>query len=138
MFGLKDAVTKLLATGILLALISGCASNTISTADSYQSPKNIFGVVYNISKYKRYSLDDEAASKHQACITTALYYSAFGDKCDWSTRKVRGTVQVADMSLNGSRVCKVIRTSIKDTSGKTFAITQRACGTGNNWKFIDG
>jgi len=138
MLGLNVAAIKLLAIGTLLALTSGCASHTISTADNYHPPKTLFGLVANIGKFHWHKLDDEAYSRHQACITTSLHYSSFGDKCNWSTSGTRGMVQVADLYLAGSRVCKVLRTSIIDTDGKTYANTQRACGSGDNWKFIEG
>jgi len=137
MFGLRDAAIKLLVIGTSLVLISGCSSAP-STADNYQRPKTIFGMVANIGKYHWYSLDDEQNSKHQACIVTSLHYSKFGDKCDWSAGGTRGTVQVADLYITGSRVCKVLRTSLKDSNGKTYQNTQRACGSGDNWKFISG
>lgn len=129
-------MTKLLVIGTSLVLISGCASSGISTADNYQQPKTLFGLVANIGKYKWYELDDEAYSRHQACITTSLYHSSYGDKCTWSSGGTRGIVQVADFYLAGSQACKVLRTSLIDDSGKTYTNTQRACGSGDNWKFI--
>lgn len=137
MLGLNAAAIKLLAIGTLLALTSGCASHSISTADNYQKPKTLFGLAANIGKYHWYALDSEQYSRHQACVVTSLHYSAFGDKCDWSSGGTRGMVQVADVYLAGSRVCKVLRTSIRDKKGKTYTNTQRACGSGDNWKFIE-
>lgn len=135
MLELRDAGIKLLAIGTLLALTSGC-SNTISTASNYQQPNNIIGLATNIVKHNYYSLDNEAYNKHQACISTSLQMSSFGNKCDWSTNTVRGQVMVADMYQAGSRICKVLRTSIKDSRGKTFQKTEKACGAGENWQFI--
>jgi len=136
MLGLKGVLTKLLVTGTSLVLISGCSTNTISTADNYKEPKSLIGLIFNLGKYHWYSLDDEAMSKHQSCVTTSLNYSSFGRECHWSTQTVKGIVTVADVYQAGGRICKVLRTSIKDTSDKTFVNTQRACGNGNNWKFI--
>jgi len=135
MLELKGAATKLLAIGTLLILTSGC-SNTISTADNYHQPRSVIGLATNIFKHNYYSLDKEADNRHQACINTSLQMSSFGNKCDWSTRTVRGQVMVADIYRAGSRTCKVLRISIKDSSGKTFQATETACGSGNNWKFV--
>ena len=41
----KDVVIKLLGIGILLALISGCSSTTISTADGYQRLVTVIDVI---------------------------------------------------------------------------------------------
>ena len=117
----KDVVIKLLGIGILLALISGCSSTTISTADGYQRPTTAIGVVHNIFKHEYHKLDKESYNKH---------------RCDWSTDTARGQVMVADMYRAGSNTCKLLRSSIKDTNGGTFTTSQRACGSGNNWRFI--
>ena len=45
-------------------------------------------------------------------------------------------LMVADMYRAGSRTCKTLRTSVMDKYGKSFAMTQKACGNGNNWRFI--
>ena len=132
----KDAVIKSLGIGILLALISGCSSTTISTADGYQQPTTAIGVVHNIFRHEYHKLDKESYNKHQACLATSLYNSSYGNRCDWSTNTARGQVMVADMYRAGSNTCKLLRSSIRDTNGGTFTMTQRACGSGNNWRFI--
>jgi surface antigen len=132
----KDAVIKSLGIGILLALISGCSSTTISTADGYQKPTTAIGVVYNIFKHEYHKLDKESYNKHQACLATSLYNSNYGNRCDWSTNTARGQVMVADMYRAGSKTCKTLRSSIIDTNGQTFTMNQKACGSGNNWRFI--
>ena len=136
MYVKKGVVTKLLAIGMLSALTSACSTTTISTADNYRSPSTAMEVVYNVFKHERYKLDQASFDKHQACISTSLTGSNYGNRCDWSTRRARGQVMVADMYRAGSRTCKTLRSSIVDSYGKTFSMTQTACGNGNNWRFI--
>jgi surface antigen len=136
MFVKNAAAIKLLAIGTLLVLTSACSTTTISTADNYQRPKSAMGVVYNVFKHEYHKLDQESFDKHQACISTSLTGSNYGNKCDWSTNSARGQVMVADMYRAGSKTCKTLRTSVIDNRGKTFSMTQTACGDGNNWRFI--
>jgi len=136
MFVKNAAAIKLLAIGTLLVLTSACSTTTISTADNYQRPKSAMGVVYNVFKHEYHKLDQESFDKHQACISTSLTGSNYGNRCDWSTNSARGQVMVADMYRAGSKTCKTLRTSVLDTYGKSFAMTQKACGDGNNWRFI--
>jgi surface antigen len=135
MFELKGAAIRLLATGTLLALISGCSGHTMSTASTYKRPESAIGIATNLFKHNYYKLDNEAYGKHQACVSTSLQMSAYGNKCDWSTNTTRGQVMVADVYQAGSRICKTLRTSVKDQYGKTFQKTETACGSGNNWTF---
>lgn len=137
MFDKKDVGIKLLVIGTLLALTSGCSSTTISTADGYQRPTNAMGIVHNLFKHEYHKLDKQSYNKHQACLATSLYNSGYGNKCDWSTNTAKGQVMVADMYQAGSNTCKLLRSSIKDTKGGIFTMTQRACGSGNNWHFIE-
>lgn len=140
-------MTRYLALGFLLTqilLISGCATHhpyygEMSTADSYHSPKTVFGLLYNIGKHDAYSVPVEGRQKHELCVYHALDNLNIGEECEWATRTALGHVQVMSHYPAGSGYCTTLLNSVL-YKGNTKTWKDTAClqGSSNNWKFIGG
>tara|TARA_B110000503_G_C7092663_1_gene390112 strand:- start:579 stop:920 length:342 start_codon:yes stop_codon:yes gene_type:complete len=109
----------------------------MSTADNYQTPRNIVSYAYNISKHTAYSVPSEGRQKHEQCIYFALDQLNLGENCEWATRYALGNVQVMSHYPAGSGYCTTLISSVR-YKGKSKVWKETACatGTGNNWTFI--
>jgi len=125
----------------LTLLTSGCANGPyygeMSTANNYQTPRSLSGLLFNIGKHNAYSVPAEGRQKHELCVYDALDNLNIGEQCEWATRYAYGHVQIVAHYPTGSGYCSVLLNSF-EYKGDVVTWRDTACisGNSNNWKFI--
>lgn len=122
---------KLLMATIAISL-AGCSTH-YSTANHYNSPKNLVDVAYNLGKTSYYSVPKKDRERHERCLHFSVDTLQVGEECKWHSpdSSAKGSILVASIKPNGCHV--LFNTITYRSESKTWQET--ACMENNKWKF---